>query len=39
MTMRLFEWSVYALLFSALFFFKWTALLLLAVVVTALTLE
>ena len=39
MTVKLFEWTVFTLVFSALFVFKWVAVLIIAVVITALTVE
>jgi predicted signal transduction protein with EAL and GGDEF domain len=38
MTTKLIEWTIVALVFCALFIFKWAAILVTAVVVTALTL-
>ncbi|MEN8133318.1 MAG: hypothetical protein ABFS45_24735 [Pseudomonadota bacterium] len=35
---KLFEWTLFALMFSALFVFKWAAILVIAVVFAALSL-
>jgi hypothetical protein len=38
-TERLVEWTVFTLVFSALFVFKWCVLLVMAVVITAITVK
>jgi hypothetical protein len=38
-TERLVEWTVFTLVFSALFVFKWCVLLAMAVVITAITVK
>ena len=35
---KLFDWTLFALIFSALFIFKWSAILVIGVVTAALTL-
>ena len=35
---KLFDWTLFALIFSALFVFKWSAILVIGVVTAALTL-
>ena len=35
---KLFDWTLFALIFGALFVFKWSAILVIAIVASALTL-